>query len=212
VGGATRAFFVDVLRNTLRILREADADHLVIGGLATRTVLQMPLSVAEDVDVLIRRDDVERLLDRFAEAGYTVHRRDERWVMKVAMPDVTVDLIFLAGQAMRLDDEHLRRSNVGPLEDIELPIPSTEDLVVMKAMFDAEDRQGKWYGALALLRRPGIDWDYLAFRGLAHAPRRLLSLLLYASDAGIEVPAGTFERLVASAVPAPGARGVTVPR
>jgi hypothetical protein len=120
---------------------------------------------AEDVDVLIRSVDAEPLLGRFSQGGYAVHRLDRRWIYKVAKPDVTVDLIFRAGERIELDDEHLGRSSVVDLEGTAVPVPAAEDLAVMKAVFDGEDRQGRWYGAIRLLKHFPIDWDYLAARG-----------------------------------------------
>lgn len=197
MGGATREFYLKVVREALGVLEGAAADHLVIGSMAVRALLGKPLSEAEDVDVLIRVEDAERLLDAFSTEGYTTYRRDERWIYKAARPNVTVDLIFRAGESIRLDDDHLARSTTAEIDGISLPVPAPEDLVVMKAVFDAEDRQGAWYDALSILRRFPVDWDYLAERALAHGPRRLLGLLLYASDAGIDVP----DRAVSILVP-----------
>lgn len=196
MGGATREFYLEVLEEALGIIADARADHLVIGGLATKALLEMPLSAYEDIDVLIRREDAERLLEVFSRAGYATYRRDEGWIYKAARPDVTVDLIFGAAETVHLDGEHLGRSTTASLEGIALRVPAPEDLVVMKALFDADDRQGRWYGALSILRRFPIDWDYLAERGAAHAPRRILSLLLYASDIGIAVPDSALSRLL----------------
>ncbi len=188
MGGATREFFVDVTRDALRVIDEAGADYLVIGGLATRALLGIPIGEDEDLDVLIRPEDADGLLEAFSRAGYSTYRRDERWIYKVAMPDVTVDLIFRAGEVIRLDQAHLDHSRSVTHEELDLRVPAPEDLVVMKAVFDAEDRQGRWYGALKILRKLSIDWRYLAARGETFAPKRILSLLLYAQDEGIEVP------------------------
>lgn len=201
MGGATRQFYVEVLEEALGIIDAAGAEYLVIGSVATRGLLGRPLSEAEDVDVLVGMEDAERLLDVFTQAGYATHRRDEKWIYKVGRPDVTIDLIFLAGERIRLDPEHLSRSTATERDGISLPVPAPEDLAIMKAVFDAEDRQGRWYEALSILRRFPIDWDYLARRGLQHAPRRVLSLLLYASDEGIAVPDEALSALARGAIP-----------
>jgi Nucleotidyl transferase of unknown function (DUF2204) len=211
VGGATREFYRDVLRDTVAILDDAGKDHLVIGGLATRGMLGMPLNEAEDVDVLIRCEDADLLLARFSDEGYATYRRDEEWIYKAARPDVTVDLIFRAGQTIRLDDAHLAHSTTADLEGISLKVPAPEDLVVMKAVFDSDDRRGRWYGALSILRRCEIDWEYLAQRGAEHAPRRVLSLLLYATDAGIPVPGHVVEGLIPSVTTHAGQRDPVAP-
>ena len=187
-----------MLTEALDILDADGADHLVIGGLATRALLSEPMDVSDDVDVFIRAGDAEPLLDRFSRDGFAVYRRDRRWLYKVAKPDVTIDLIFRAGERIELDDEHLGRSSIVDLEGIAVPVPAAEDLAVMKAVFDGEDRQGRWYGAIRLLKDLPIDWDYLAARGEMHAPRRVLSLLLYAADEGIPAPDWVLARLSAA--------------
>jgi predicted nucleotidyltransferase len=199
VGGATREYYLDVVREATRLLSDEGVDHLVIGGAATRVTLGLPLNEAEDLDVFIRREDAERLLDVFARAGFATSRRDERWIFKAAKPDVTIDLIFRAGETIGLDETHLARSTTVEVDDMSFPIPAPEDLVVMKAVFDADDRQGRWYGALSILRQREIDWDYLEERGSAYAPRRILSLVLYATDLGLEIPVDVISRLVAVA-------------
>jgi hypothetical protein len=201
VGGATRDYYLEVLQDAIAVLDEAGADHLVIGGLATRGMLEMPLSLAEDIDVLIHPEEADGLLDRFSAERYATNRRDDGWIYKAAKPDVTVDLIFRAGEVIRLDDQHLARSTTIEMEGVTLPVPSPEDLIVMKAVFDADDRQGRWYGAISLLRHLAIDWIYLAERGVTYAPRRVLSLLLYAVDLGIRVPDEALARLYPVAIP-----------
>lgn len=199
MGGATREFYLEVFRDTLRILQGAGVDHLVIGGVATRVLLSRPLNEQEDIDFLVRPEDAEGLVETFAGEGYATHRRDERWIYKVARPDVTVDLIFRAGETIEMDEEHLARSSSALADGISLPVPSPEDLAVMKAVFDADDRQGRWYDTLDLLEQFPVDWGYLVERGLRHAPRRVLSVLLYAVDEGISVPEDALERLVPAA-------------
>ena len=192
-----------MLTEALAILDADGADHLVIGGLATRALLSEPMDEADDVDVFIRAGDAEPLLDRFSSDGYAVYRRDRRWIYKVAKPDVTIDLIFRAGEKIELDERHLGRSSIIDLEGVAVPVPAPEDLAVMKAVFDGEDRQGRWYGAVRLLKDLPIDWDYLAARGEMYAPRRVLSLVLYAADEGISAPDRTLARLSAAARSAP---------
>lgn len=200
MGGATRDFYLQVLEDAIDLLEQAGADHLVIGGLATRGLLDMPLNLAEDIDVLVRPEDADALLDRFAAQRYATHRQDERWIYKAAKPDVTVDLIFRAGEVILLDQLHLARSTTIMMDGVTLPVPAPEDLIVMKAVFDADDRQGRWYGAISLLQNLPIDWIYLAERGATYAPRRILSLLLYTMDLGIRVPDEAISRLAPLAI------------
>lgn len=195
VGGATFDFYLQVLRETVGIIRSAEAEHLVIGGIAERVHFGRPLSPTEDIDVLIRRQDAEPLLEQFAERGFATHVRDATWIFKAARPDVTVDLIFRAGETIELDERQLARSRIAERDGVALRIPAPEDVVVMKAVFDAPGRGANWYTAVELLRRLPIDWDYLCERGEMHGRRRTLSLALYVADLGIEVPESAIARL-----------------
>lgn len=201
MGDATRQQFVHTLRGSLDVLRDAGADHLLIGGLAAATHLDTSWDPgAEDIDLLIRTRDAVPLLDRFTGAGYAVERFDERWLYKVAQPNVTVDLMFRAAECIELDDEHLAHAVDAQIEGVPVRMICATDVVVIKAVFDAVDRRGNWYTCMLLLQRGGIDWDYLVQRSLAHGPARLLSLLLYAATAGIDVPRPAIAALGAAAL------------
>jgi hypothetical protein len=195
MGAATLEFYVEVLNDALGLLSDAGADHLVIGSVATKCLLSQPLDPAEDMDVLIRHRDADKLLDVFSRRGYATHRRDPRWIYKAARPDVTIDLIFRAGESIELDEQHLARATTRETEGIPLPVPAPEDLLIMKAVFDRYDRPGRWYDAISLMRHLPMDWEYLAQRGRELAPRRVLSLLPYAADSRISIPEMALSRL-----------------
>lgn len=188
MGHATREHFVQTLAATLAVLDDAGADYLLIGGLATAVVLQQAWDPAEDIDLLIRRDDADGLLARFADAGYATERHDPGWLYKAARPNVTVDLMFRAGERILLDDEHLARAVRAQFEGVPVRMPDPADLIVMKALFDSVTRPVNWHECVRLVRRGRFDWDYLLRRSCEHGPARMLSLLLYAATDGIEVP------------------------
>ncbi len=195
MGEATREYFLSTLADTVARFEQHGVDYLLMGSLASADVLGRSWGTEEDIDVFLRREDAERLLEVFAAAGYATHRRDERWVYKVARPNVTVDLIFRAGERIRLDDDHLRHARMGSVDGIHVPMPGVEDLLVMKSIFDSPERQGHWYQCVALLQRPELDWDYLAERAVQYGPDRVLSLLLYATTTGVRVRPSVLCRL-----------------
>lgn len=201
MAGPTRRFYLKVLRETLQLLDEAGVDYLLIGGVATNALLEIALDEEDDIDLFVPVEGREEVLRLLSDAGYSTSRRDERWVYKAAQPDVTIDLIFRAGEVIRLDRDHLEHSRIVRLDDVHLRVPSPEDLAVMKAVFDADDRSGRWYGALRVLKSLPIDWAYLCRRGRELAPRRILSLLLYAQDDGLDVPKEVLADLAAGALP-----------
>jgi predicted nucleotidyltransferase len=200
MGEATREQFVKTFRRTLQVLDDVGAESLLIGGLATEMYLEQDWDRAEDIDLLIRERAADALLTAFADAGFAVERYDQRWLFKVARPNVTVDLMFRAGEHIPLDDEHLSRAVDATFEGVPVRIPSVADLIVMKAIFDSVERPKNWHKCVHLIAHGSLDWDYFVERAHKHAPARMLSLLLYARTDGIDVPAAALSRLAAPAL------------
>ena len=62
-----------------------------------------------------------------------------------------------------------------------------EDLLVIKAAVHDERGPRHWHDALGVIGVNDLDWDYL-LRRARQAPRRVLSLLVYAHSLDIAVP------------------------
>src|SRR5437868_10518981 len=80
-----------------------------------------------------------------------------------------------------------------------------EDLLVIKALRNAEHVPRHWYDGLGVLAGNELDWSYLLHRARPHAAR-VLSLLLYAVSDGIAVPPEPLRELfelTMSSVPTP---------
>jgi hypothetical protein len=75
-----------------------------------------------------------------------------------------------------------------------LRLVAPEDLVIIKAIAHSEVTPGHWHDALAVLSHAAIDWDYLVKRA-RRAPRRMLSLLLYAQSVDIYIPKQAIDQL-----------------
>ena len=201
MGDATEPYWLSVFAEAIDIVEGRRCPHLVIGSLATGWYLGKEWSPSQDIDLFVQRLHADPLLGAFRDAGYSIYRKDERWLYKAARPNVTIDLIFLASEAIELDDEHLRRSRAADFKDVRMRIPAPEDLLVMKAITDNLDRKGHWYECLELLQQGGIDWGYLEERARTHAPARMLAFLLYAQTEGAKVPEERVKALAAEAIP-----------
>ena len=70
--------------------------------------------------------------------------------------------------------------------------------MVVKALAHDEESPRHWYDALGVIACGGLDWDYLVRRA-AKGPRRVLSLLLYATSVDLVVPRSAIARLYAVA-------------
>jgi hypothetical protein len=109
-------------------------------------------------------------------------------------------VIFRSSGDIYLDDEMLARGTVRPYGGTTPRIISPEDMVVIKATASSEAVPHHWYDALAILSRADIDWDYFVRRA-RQAPRRVLSLLLYAESVDLAVPRAVVEAVLAYVYP-----------
>ncbi len=190
-----------VLREVTSALDGAGVAHVVFGSLAS-VAMGRPrrLRPDEDIDLLIRPPDAARAGDVLSSAGYVVEETDASWIRKAKRLGVTVDLIHRAGREVHLDREMLERAPTVRALGVPVRLIPPEDLAVIKAVLYDETRPGDWFDALALVARPGTDWQYLVRRARGHGVQRVLSLLLYARADGTDVPERVLAELV-DAVP-----------
>jgi hypothetical protein len=200
MGAATEDYWLAVLSEGLNLLETRGSPYLVIGSLATGHYLDLEWNPTQDIDFFISAEEAELLLEPFREAGFSVYRKDERWLYKVAKPNVTIDLIFLASEAVALDGKLLARARPAELKGVHFPVPSPEDLWVMKILTDNLERRGHWYDCLQLIGRSDIDWEYLQERGLATSPERVLAALLYARSEGVAIDGATVDVIAGKAL------------
>ena len=190
-----------VLREATTLLDEASIPHVVFGSLATVTLGRpRDLRAHEDIDLLVRPPDASRAAEVLASAGYVVESTDPSWIRKAKRLGVTVDLIHRAGREVNLDPDMLERAPAATVLGVPVRLMPPEDLAMIKAVLHDETRTGDWFDALALVARPGLDWDYLLRRARGHGVQRALSLLLYARAEGAEVPPRVLAELL-EAVP-----------
>ncbi len=182
----------EVLRDAVRTLDEHGIGYLLIGGQAS-ALLGRP-RCSSDIDLLVTPEDAPPALDALARAGFRTERVNPHWLYKAFRRDVLIDLLFKVRGEIYLDDEMLRRSSVRQFRGLPVRVVSPEDLIVMKAIVHDEETPRHWGDALALIRSAQLDWDYLLSRALC-APRRMLSLLWYATSVDLAVPAGVMRRL-----------------
>ena len=188
--------YASVLREAHEALTAAGIPHVVFGSLATRALGRpRQILLEEDVDLFIRPPDAPAALQALERAGFVTNERDASWIHTAKRRGVTVDLIFKAAGRMYFDDEMAERAVRTSVLGVEIPLIPREDLVVMKALLHDEGRAFDWFDAVALLRSPDVDWDYLVRRALANGAARILSLLLFAADDGVEVPDSAIEQL-----------------
>lgn len=169
--------------------------YALIGGLAGKE-LGRP-RVTHDIDVFIRPDDAETVLEILERRGFETERRDMHWLYKAWREEVLVDIIFRSSGDIYFDEEV--RENVRRIvyNGHHVNTISPEDFIVIKAAAHEEHIPHHWHDALAVLTQGNIDWEYLLKRA-KHAPRRVLALLIYGQANDIAVPNGIIQKLYRS--------------
>lgn len=187
---------LNTLNRTLKAAIQALEDSLIpyalIGGVAVKE-LGRP-RVTHDIDLFVRPDDAEVVLQVLEEQGFHVERRDKLWLYKAWREEVLVDVIFKSSGDIYFDEEvrgHVRRI---PYQGRSINAISPEDFIVIKAAAHQEDNPHHWHDALAVITQGNLDWEYL-LRRAKYSPRRVLSILIYAQSNDIAVPTEIIQKL-----------------
>lgn len=181
-----------ILFEAISIVEASNIPYALIGGVAVKS-LGRP-RVTHDIDLFVRPDDASRVLEVLEEKGFTSQKRDPFWLFKAWKGEILVDVIFKSSGDIYFDEEvraHVRRM---PLLGKYVNSISPEDFLVIKAAAHQEHNPHHWHDALAVIKQGNLDWDYLCRRA-RHAPRRVLSLLIYAQSNDIAVPNDIIKKL-----------------
>jgi predicted nucleotidyltransferase len=174
-----------VFAEAVAVLEEREVPYVVIGGLAS-AALGRPRASA-DVDILVMPHDARPALLALAERGFETDEINPHWLFKAVKEGVLVDLLFKMKGDIYLDADMLARATVQEVLGTPARVIPAEDLVVVKALAHDEESTRHWFDALGIIAAGNLDWDYLVRRA-AKGPRRVLSLLLYATSLDLVVP------------------------
>ncbi|HSL11808.1 MAG TPA: nucleotidyltransferase [Actinomycetota bacterium] len=182
-----------VLDRTLEVIRSANIPFLVIGEIASAVWGRD--RGTNDIDLFVRPEASPKVLELLGDAGFDTRVVYEHWLSKAHADGVDVDIIYRASRDILLDEEMLERAAWVTYRGRTVPVAPAEDLVVMKAGATREDTARYWYDALGILSTATLDWDYLVRRSRQHGPRRMLSLLLFATSVDMVVPTAPIKEL-----------------
>ncbi len=177
--------FNRVLGQTVEAMEASGLKYVFIGGIASGG-LGRPRST-HDIDLFVKPEDAQLALQALARSGFATEKTDPSWLYKGFKEDILVDVIFKSKGEIYLDAEMYQRSMKAEFHGKQLRLVAPEDLLIIKAAAHSELTPGHWHDATALLSHASLDWEYL-IRRARRAPRRVLSLLLYAQSNDIWVP------------------------
>jgi len=185
VRGVDDQVFAAVLGETVAVLDAGNVPYVLIGGIASSGFGRPRWT--HDIDILVKPDDADRAIDLLARRDFATERTDARWIYKAFKRQVMIDLIFRSTGGIFLDADMLTRAVERVFYGHEVKFIPPEDLLIMKAAAHDEGGPRHWHDAIGILATTPLDWAYLQRRA-SRAPRRVLSLLVYAHSLDLMVP------------------------
>ena len=144
------------LKKAASALRGAGVPFLLGGSLASWA--RGGPETRHDLDLMIKREDVERALAALTAAGMRADDPPEEWLVKAWDGDVLVDLIF-SPKGLPIDDAVLARGEELSVLSMQIRVMAIEDVLITKLMAITEHNL-RYEGVLEIARalREQVDW------------------------------------------------------
>jgi hypothetical protein len=147
------------LKKAASALRGADVPFLLGGSLASWA--RGGPETRHDLDLMIKREDVERAVAALTEVGMRAEDPPEEWLVKAWDGDVLVDLIF-SPKGLPIDDEVIARGDEMAVLSMEMRVMAIEDVLITKLMA-IDEHHIRFEGMLQIARalREQVDWAHV---------------------------------------------------
>jgi hypothetical protein len=191
------------LKKAAAALRGADLPFLLGGSLASWA--RGGPETRHDLDLMIKRADVERAVAALTAAGMRAEDPPEEWLVKAWDGDVLVDLIF-SPKGLLMDDAVIARGEEMPVLSMQMRVMSLEDVLITKLMAITEHHL-RYDGLLAIARalREQVDWSHVRAATVSSPFARAFFVMLE----GLEIIPLARDAPEAGARPEPRVRVVT---
>jgi hypothetical protein len=148
---------IATMKKAAAILRDAEVEHMLGGGLAAWARGGPPTE--HDVDFYVRPHDAEAGLAALVGAGLREDRPPEGWLLKAWDEEVLVDLIFNPSGGP-IADEHFERAEHMEVMAQPLLVASLDDVMSTK-LLSITEQDPDFQSVLELARslREQIDWE-----------------------------------------------------
>jgi hypothetical protein len=198
--------FADIeatLKKSAAALRAAGVPFLLGGSLASWA--RGGPETRHDLDLMIKREDVERALAALTAAGMRADDPPEEWLVKAWDGDVLVDLIF-SPKGLPIDDAVLARGEELSVLSMQIRVMAIEDVLITKLMAITEHNL-RYEGVLEIARalREQVDWAQVRSATASSPFARAFFVLLE----GLEIIPAQRDAPEAGARPEPRVRVVT---
>ena len=150
------------LRRVVALLREAGIPFMVGGSLAAWA--RGGPEVTNDLDLMVRPDDAERVLALLVDAGLRPERPPEEWLFKAWDGDVLVDIIFRTIEG-EVTDAVLARGEELTVTAMAMHVLPLEDMFALRLQ-TLNEHYLDYAPLLKMARalREQVDWDAVRAR------------------------------------------------
>ena len=147
------------LKKSAAALREAGVPFLLGGSLASWA--RGGPETRHDLDLMIKREDVDRALAALTGAGLRAEDPPEEWLVKAWDGDVLVDLIFWP-KGLPVDDDVIARGEEMAVLSMTMRVMAIEDVLITKLMAVSEHHL-RFEDLIAIARalREQVDWAHV---------------------------------------------------
>ena len=155
------------LRRSVALLREAGIPFIVGGSLAAWA--RGGPEVTNDLDIMVRPSDAERVLELLVQAGMRPERPPEEWLLKAWDGEVLVDVIFQTVEG-EVTDEVIDRGEELTVTSMAMNVMGLEDMFALRLQ-TLNEHVLDYSGLLKMARalREQVDWDAVRER-VRHTP------------------------------------------
>src|SRR5215210_984669 len=150
---------------SLEILTESKVPFLVGGAYALARYTGIERHT-KDLDIFIRKQDCQRILDIFSDAGYQTELTFPHWLGKAFCGGDFVDLIFGSGNGIApVDDEWFEHAVETHVLGVPAKICPAEEILWSKSFIMERERfDGGGLSDLVFARGENLDWPRLLRR------------------------------------------------
>lgn len=167
-------------RRIMRLLHEADVPFLVGGAYALAHYTGITRHT-KDLDLFLRRSDLERAMRALDTAGVRTEAAYAHWLAKAFGEGASVDLIYRSGNgATKVDDAWFEHAVEDEVLGVTVPVCPPEEMLWVKAyIMERERYDGPDVAHLLHSEADRLDWPRLLDRFGPHWRVLLSHLILF---------------------------------
>jgi hypothetical protein len=157
----TQQFYIDVLN----LLKNSNTPFLV-GGAYALAQYSGVVRHTKDLDLFVKKDDAEEILEQFARAGYKSEMTFSHWLGKAFKGDSFIDLIFSSGNGVAVvDDDWFKYATAGEVFGVSVKLCPPEEMIWSKGFIMERERfDGADVAHIFKTCGPKLDWERLLKR------------------------------------------------